>query len=272
MIFILVVLYNKTLRNSDTLKGLIDSSEQLRNMNALVFVWDNSPSQFLNNNDIGFLQERFSFQYYHCPNNKPLSFVYNNVIEKFLHLQEYKYLVVLDDDSKISPQYFDELKDILRSNNDLDIILPVAKNNDLIISPAKLFFVKGNYFKEIKSGVYKGKLLAVNSGMVIARSFIERINFRYDARLLSYGTDNYIMNVANSRHAKYYIMNSIFEHGYSFYDSDDFDKKAEVFRQIKRANRIAFSQNAFQVLMINMYNFASSLKNAVKHRSLKFFS
>jgi hypothetical protein len=272
MIYILVVLYNKSLQSSDTLKGLLNAAPQLQNMKASVLIWDNSSDSSLSNNDINFSQQKFSFEYYHCPSNKPLSYVYNNAIEKFLALTEYKYLVVLDDDSKISPAYFDELKNIMASNNDLDIILPVAKNNDLIISPAKLFFVKGNYFKKIKNGVYTGKLLAVNCGMAIAKSFIERNNFRYDTRLLSYGTDNYIMNVANNNHAKYYIMNSVFEHGYSFYDSTDSKKKAEVFSQIKRANRIAFSLNTFQVLMISLYNFAASFKNAVRHRSLKFFS
>jgi len=194
------------------------------------------------------------------------------VIEKFILADKYKYLIILDDDSKISSDYFDELKNITDSNDDLDIILPVAKNNNIIISPARLFFVKGNYFKTIKSGIYKGKLLAVNSGMAISRSFIEKNNFRYDQRLLSYGTDNYIMNFANRKHAKYYIMNSVFEHGYSFYDSSDFKKKAEVFSQIKRANKIAFSLSLGQLFMITVYNLAASFKHAIKHRSLKFFS
>lgn len=272
MIFCLVVLYNKSLYTSDTLKGLLSAAPQLQNMKASIFVWDNSNIASLNSNEIDFLSEKFSFEYYHCPSNKPLSYVYNKVIDKFVALSEYKYLVVLDDDSQILPEYFDELKNIIASHNNVDIILPVAKSNNVIISPAKLFFVKGKYFKKIKSGVYTGKLLAINSGMAIAKSFIELNNFRYDTRLLSYGTDNYIMNVANNNHAKYYIMNSVFEHGYSFYDCNDFKKKVEVFSQIKHANRIAFSLNAFQVLMISMYNFIASFKNAVKHRSLKFFS
>jgi hypothetical protein len=272
MVYILVVLYNKSLQQSDTLQGLLRSSATIQDMNASVLVWDNSARPCLSNDDRVLLGQQFSFEYQHCSSNEPLSHVYNLVIEKFLAHARYRYLVVMDDDSKVSPRYFDELRDIAGSVRDIDIILPVAKNKDLIISPAKRFFVKGNYFKDIKSGVYRGKLLAVNSGMAIARSFIERNRFRYDARLLSYGTDNYIMNVANKRHATYYIMNSVFEHGYSFYDSDDVTRKAEVFSQIKRANRIAFSLSFGQSLMIRIYNFSASLKNAIKHRSLRFFS
>jgi hypothetical protein len=272
MLYILVVVYNRSLQNSETLKGLIESSPLLKSINALVVVWDNSENASLGSDDITLLKQKFFFKYHHCPSNKPLSYVYNESIEKFIISGKYQYLVVLDHDSKILPGYFEELKNIIESNSNLDIILPVVKNNNILISPAKLFFVKGIYFKTIESGIYRGKLLAVNSGMAISRSFIEKNDFRYDARLQSYGTDNYIMNFANNKRAKYFIMNNLFEHGYAFYDNIDFKKKAEVFSQIKRANKIAFSLSFTQAIMITIYNLVSSFKNAFKHRSLRFFS
>ncbi|MGI8952519.1 MAG: hypothetical protein ACR2FN_13155 [Chitinophagaceae bacterium] len=272
MIYILVVLYNKSLQTSDTLQGLLQSSVIIKNINASVMVWDNSATPSLNNSDIAFLKQKFIFLYHHCPANKPLSYVYNNIIEKVSAHEQYKYLVLLDDDSKISSGYFQELSDVIQSTNNADIILPIAQNNNVIISPAKLFFVKGNYFKSIENGFYKGNLLAINSGMAISISFIKRYNFKYDSRLLSYGTDNYIMNFANKKKAKYYIMNSSFEHDYNFYNIKDFKKKAEVFSQIKQANKIAFSSNIIQSILISVYNLMASFKNAIKFRSLKFFS
>jgi hypothetical protein len=271
MVYILVVLYNRSLESSDTLKGILDSADFLKNINAFVFIWDNSEEKALSNKDITILTQKLSLSYYHCPSNKPLAEIYNEVFHKLSLSGEYKYLAIFDHDSNVSLEYFKELSYITQSYN-TDIILPVAKNNGIIISPAKLYFVKGNYFKVAPKGIYKGKLLAVNSGMAISLAFIKKNNFKYDYRLKNYGTDNYLMNFANSKETVYYIMNSSFEHGYSFYDHDDLYKKAEVFKQIKRANKIAFSLNIIQSVMINLYNLFASLKNAIKYKSLKFFS
>src|SRR4051794_38922819 len=109
----------------------MESCVLLKTISAFVLLWDNSNFSSLQAEDINLLKERFHFEYYHCPSNKPLSTVYNNVIEKFIAKNEYKYLIVLDDDSKISLDYFNELKNIIESNNDVDIILPVAKNNNI---------------------------------------------------------------------------------------------------------------------------------------------
>jgi hypothetical protein len=271
MIYILVVLYNKPLYDSYTLKGILESSHILQKANATVLIWDNSERASLSTADIELLKQKFNFLYNHCPANKPLSYVYNKVIECINASQQYKYLVLFDDDSKITAEYFIELFTATQSTN-ADFILPVAIHAGIIISPAKLFFVKGNYFKSIKSGPYEGKLLAINSGMAISLSFIRHNNFRYDLRLKSYGTDNYIMNFANYKRAKYYVMRTNFEHDYNFYETSDLQKKVEVFHKIKQANKIAFSFNAVQLIMINIYNFLASVKNSIKYKSLKFFS
>jgi len=272
MIFILVVLYNKSLETSETLKGLLENAYLLKKMNALVFIWDNSPMPVLTQTDLNLIEQNFFFQYHHCASNKPLAKIYNEIIEKLLESDKYKYFIVFDHDSNVSGNYFEELNNIVQLDKEIDIIRPLAINNGIIISPAKLFFIRGNYFRNIPNGLYNGKLLAVNSGMAISMSFISKTNFRYDKRLMSYGTDNFLMNFANQRNAKYYIMKASFLHGYNFYDFTDTQKKAKLFSQIKQANKIAFSLNIWQSIMIRLYNFFSSFKNAAKYKSFKFFS
>ncbi|CAN5685942.1 N/A [soil metagenome] len=271
MFLITVVLYNKSFDSSDTLKGLMESAEYLKSINAAVFLWDNSNSAYSNQN-LAFLQEKLSVEYYHAPENKPLSFIYNKAVSKLLALQQYSRLILLDDDSKISVAYFKEAVETINAYPALDILLPVVRNNNKIISPAKFYYLKGSYFKTIGSGIYKEKLFAINSGMIISRNFLRQYNFRYDERLANYGTDNYIMNFANDRKIAFYIMRYTMEHSLSFFDHPDINRRLEIFRQIKKANRIVFSTNKFQVVMISWYNFVSSLKNAIKYKSLKFFS
>jgi hypothetical protein len=80
------------------------------------------------------------------------------------------------------------------------------------------------------------------------------------------------MNFANKRKLDFYIMDFTMDHSLSFFDSVDIIRRVEIFRQIKKANRIVFSGNGLQVVMIRWYNFVSSFKNAIKYKSLKFFS
>jgi hypothetical protein len=272
MICVLVVLYNRGLQSSETLSGILRSDTILKGMNAFVNVWDNSPEPILNKGDIQLLEQKFNFEYEHCQNNKPLSDVYNSLIEKATKTEKYKYVVVLDHDSKITSSYFSELKSIIEASLEADFVLPVVKNKGIIVSPAKLFLVKGNYFTSINKGIYKGKLLAINSGMAISVSFIKRYKFRYSRGLKNYGTDNYIMNFANSVRASFYIMDSSFDHSLSFYDETDIREKAAVFSQIKKANKIVFSLNRKQKTAIHIYNILASLKNTIKYRSIRFLS
>ncbi|MEP6844369.1 MAG: hypothetical protein ABI861_00125 [Panacibacter sp.] len=271
MLFITVILYNKSLSTSDTLKGLIESSEYLQSINAYVLLWDNSNDAW-SKEDLDSVNCKLPVGYYHAPENKPLSFIYNSAIEKVLKENIYYYLVLLDDDSKITVAYFKEIVEVTENGKALEIILPVVTNNNKIISPAKFNYLKGSYFKTIDKGIYKGKLFAINSGMIISKSFLKQYNFRYDERLKNYGTDNYLMNFANEKKINFYILYYTMDHSLSFFDSPDINRRLEIFRQIKKANRIIFSSNKFQVVMISWYNFVSSLKNAIKYKSLKFFS
>lgn len=269
MFYILIVLYKKSLGESQTLQGIIDAAAIINATNSVVHIWDNSPSASLTEEDKSELNKKILVRYTSCTENKPLSFVYNTAI-RFLQTQEkLNYLVLLDHDSGISPAYFKELQAII-STGSPDIILPQAIFGDKIISPARLFLVKGKYFKNILPGIYSKKLLAVNSGMVISKNFLSKTEFMYDEQLLNYGTDNYFMNFSNKHGAVFYIMNFRFDHGYSFYELTDNIKRAEIFWQIKRANKLAFSSNILEFVCIHIYNFMASIKNAFKYRSFRF--
>jgi hypothetical protein len=273
MISVLIVLYNKSLQQSDTLRGIIDAAEILNNANASVLLWDNSLQPHLTQEDIFSVQQKISiFNYHHAPENISLSRIYNSFIEENISQKNNHYLILLDDDSKISAAYFNEVVSIINKNEAFDVLLPVVKNGDKIVSPAAFFYCKGNYFKSLESGICKQKLLAINSGMIISFSFIQKNNFRYNEQLNNYGTDNYFMNFANNHRARFYILNYSFDHSLNFFDNDDLEKKIEIFRQIKKANSIVFSSGKAQSLLIIIYNFAASFKNSLKYKSMKFFS
>src|SRR5436853_2525938 len=143
MIYILVVLYKKNLAESETLLGLLNAATTLQKMKACVHVWDNSPVESLTVAEKELLHNTFDFNYTHCPENRPLSYVYNIAIEQVTKNNVHDYLVLLDHDSKIGEPYFKELSEIIAFSKKPDVILPVAKFNNKLISPAKLFLVRG---------------------------------------------------------------------------------------------------------------------------------
>jgi len=106
--------------------------------------------------------------------------------------------------------------------------------------------------------------------MAISKQFLDRTGFLYHPSLLSYGTDNYLLNFANRHRAVYYIMQFSFIHGYSFYEVRENAKRAEIFWQIKKANKLAFSFSIIQSFSIGLYNLAASVKNALKYKSIKY--
>lgn len=271
MIYILVVLYKKSLQESETLRGIVSSASFLKNVDHTVHIWDNSPSEALSIGDKKLLNSLVKLEYTFCPENRPLSFVYNKAINFIKRQTNFTHLILLDHDSSISCEYFKEIYSLVQPGlPQADIILPQVKSGNIIISPAKFFLVKGIYFTKIDPGFCNKRLLAINSGMVISKKFLSATNFLYDERLLNYGTDNYFLNFANRHNAIFYIMQFSFTHGYSFYEEGDNDKRAEVFWQIKKANTLVFSAGLIQQVSIYIYNLIASIKNVLKYKSIRY--
>jgi hypothetical protein len=269
MFLILTVIYNKTTVNSDTLKGIMESADLLNEVGAMLLLHDNSTIR-LNSGELLKLKSVIEhLEYQHTPENLPLSKIYNNTIQKGLLTPQLKYLVLLDDDSKIDKEFFK--KAIEGAAGKHSLMIPVIKNQRIIRSPMISYTIKTSVLSTVNPGLIASKnMMAINSGMVISFEFLRSTRFQYDKRLTNYGTDNYFMKFYSTYSKNIFILDYMFNHSLSFFDSTDMSKKLKVFSQNKKASLIINSDNLFNYCQAFAYNVMSSIKNSVKYRSLKF--
>ena len=272
MILILVVLYEKKLANSSTLQFILESSKTINNINATLYLWDNSLVP-LDKLDISLLTSEIKkFCYNHNPQNSPLSLVYNTTIDKLINDNVYKFLIILDDDSNLGNTYFSTVISTVLLNPTIELFLPIITNHSVIISPSKYYIAKGINYKKLKPGIKSSKnKMAINSGMVIAKNFFNRTNFRYDTRLDNYGTDNYFMKKYSQNNLYFYVLNYAFKHSLSFYDNRNLHNKLIIYRKVKKANLIINKDQLFENIFTHVFFFLSSLRFSIKYKDINFF-
>lgn len=269
MLYILIVLYKKAITSSLTLQGILNSASILNQHKASICVWDNSPEKMVGE-DLNVLHNSFEkIKYKHTPGNSPLSVIYNTAIESAI-TSSCEYLILLDDDSKIDATYFEKIISVADKN--FDLIVPVVKNRGVIRSPMRSYIIKGFPFSHLEPGLKLARrMMAINSGMVISRKFLEETSFRYDLRLRNYSTDSYFMKFYATVRKNLYVLDYTFDHSLSFFDTGDLNRKLTIFKEAKHSNLIVYSDNYFNYLLACTANFFSSVKYSLKHRTLRFF-
>jgi hypothetical protein len=265
-ITILVCLYNKSISESATLQSLISSSNIIKN--SKVYIWDNSPTK-LNSKSLEFLTTIFeNLVYKHTPENVVLSKVYNSVIDE--EKETLSYLALFDDDSEIPISYFEELEKEIELNPSINLFIPQIYSASILVSPAKDYYIKAFLMKKTKIGIINSNYVtAINSGMVISnRIFIE--GFRYDEKLNFYGTDNYFMYRYIQKNRNLVVLNVKIIHDLSFNDAENLHNKIRIFKEIKRANSIIYSDNKVKKSIVLFNNYIVSIKLSLKYKSLDF--
>lgn len=269
-ILFLVVVFNKSFDESDTLKSLKEG-QSIFGSSAQLIVWDNSMLPQL---DIDTLKNNFltlnGVSYTNTKQNLGISEIYNKVINS--NLGKHKWLVLLDDDTWLTEEYFKEIILLLQTNKDSYLFLPRIISNNTLVSPAKLYYFFGRYLSYIEPGITPSKhLMAINSGMVIKLSYFEKYDFRYDEYLRFYGTDNNFMMSYSRNVSECYVMQSELSHSLSQFDlNESVEKKAYRFRQILKGTLHLNRKNYFVYILAHIYVLCKSVISSVKYRSFKF--
>lgn len=257
MLYAIVVVYNKKCENSLTLNAI---KKYNRKINVIVF--DNSEKNF-NNEDYC---NKNNYKYYTMNKNMGLSKAYNYVL-KNIDKNPNDYLIVLDDDTDLNDQYFEEVFEQI-SLNKYDILLPIVKSNDIIISPSKIQFnCRVKTIKNINE-VNNKNITAINSGMVVRLSVYEKVIYNEDM-FLDY-IDHDFMKQVRINEFKINILNS--EIIQSFSRNEKGSLKGALFRfNIYRKDFKIYCKNCNRMIFyyINILKFR--IKQCIKYRSFKFF-
>ncbi|WP_243431751.1 glycosyltransferase [Clostridium botulinum] len=159
MIVVSIVVYNKKIEESITYKRVKNISRP----NIRILVVDNSEIDFGNKE---YCKENV-IEYISMCGNKGLSKAYNVVIENCKQ-QNIDVIVLSDDDTEITEEYFDELDKALFDKATTDIFAPIIYGQDgVIYSPNEFNFVKNHFISSPEQEVSQERFNAIASCLAI---------------------------------------------------------------------------------------------------------
>lgn len=269
---VIITLYRKKPKESSTIVSLSKFSSAFKK-NIRVLIWDNSPEELQEAQRLVLtkLLEGSDFEYIHNKGeNRPLSKIYNDSIN---YAKADEFVVIFDDDSVFSEEMFSVAKKAINSNPDIDLFLPVVYFKKDIVSPAYKKLFKGDFLKQVPTGIMKCKnRTAINSGMIIKAEYLKNGFPGYDERITFYGTDDDFMSRYNETHKEFYVIDYKMQHTLNFYSTNElFEKKAARYVNQRKALFIIMRRKGLAVyLATQIYWFLYSIKYALCQRNAKF--
>lgn len=230
-LYAILVVYNKSVMDSVSYKFIRDNQKTIK-----LYVVDNS-NVSNNNKDI---VDNDGFHYISMNGNKGLSKAYNSALDKIKEdNSELKgKVVILDDDTELNKDYFQNIDGF-----DADILLPVIKDGDTVISPCidrNGIYVPWDGIKEEQN------FSAINSGMVIDLSIFR--NYRYDENLFLDYVDHKFM--ADMKTKNIQVMNSVLYQKFSGSDASDVKGSMNRLRIFKKDSRYFYRDNYLKYLLV----------------------
>ncbi|WP_071340821.1 glycosyltransferase [Maribacter sp. 1_2014MBL_MicDiv] len=159
---VIVVLYKNNLEESDSFQSILKMN---KNGEALsVYIYDNSPfPQKIKTYD------NLNIYYTHDEKNSGISKAYNSGA-KFAKEKEKKWILVLDQDTKLPDSLLNEFDKAIKKHSNIFLFVPkLVLRDGRIFSPFKYRFKRGFHLKKIDSGIHPlTEYAPVNSGMLIS--------------------------------------------------------------------------------------------------------
>lgn len=199
MIYFVIVLYNKYLEDSYSLKSVISNF----NRNEIIVIDNSDRERFLfwNKNNV-----KGNITYIQNKKNIGLSKSYNKVLKHIgkKALSGGNYICWLDDDTILDKYFFKEL--FLQTKNNYDIIVPEIVGQDgVIYSPNEKGFLKNKLVLNRNKKLNVGKFNAINSCLTVKTSIYN--NYFYDERLFLDQVDQLFFDFIRINNPTFKILN-----------------------------------------------------------------
>ena len=200
-IFPVIVVYNKAIADSITLKRIGESDIPHNN----VVVVDNSTSDY----GVGDYCKFLGYNYISMNGNAGLSKAYNKALEFLWARAEVDDLVMwLDDDTDVPPEYFNTLQSEAEGNPSADVFMPVIIGQDRgIYSPNEGGFMKSKFMKTENEEIDMSKINGINSCLAVRYRVFD--NYRYTEDLFMDLTDNQFFDDMRHRGAVVKIIRTV---------------------------------------------------------------
>ena len=173
-IYIVVVVYNKELSDSVTIKKI----DNINIKNIEIVVIDNSTISTSNEK----IANSMGYHYLNMNGNKGLSKSYNialNYINNELNAKDNDYILWMDDDTEISNDYLKKINNEFESEELHDIYAPIVVGQDgKIYSPNSFRYLKNKLIDNLNDIGKIKKYNAINSCLCVCLSVYK--DYRYD--------------------------------------------------------------------------------------------
>lgn len=221
---ILIVLYNKTIEESQSYASLISQNIDYKSID--LFLWNNGPKK-ISPNTLECVQHRFnSIELIETVDNQALSVIYNKASARNTE----NFLIILDDDSSLSKEY---IENALTCKNE-QCLVPLITHNNTIQSPR----IKKKKVSSLELPKNRDGFVSISSGLVIGSNIRKELKTlfgdTFDERFYLYGIDTtFCLRLGQSKLLKSLRIIPGFEHSYSKMESES--KTVTEFRMKERA-------------------------------------
>lgn len=213
--FCVVVTYNIKINESVSIKN-INNINNINDNDINIIVADNSDFSDIKNINCKECKE-LGITYLNMGGNKGLTKAYNealNYIENLINNNEKDIVVWLDDDSEISKQYFNVLKENLQNFPDIDIFTPLILGQDgKFWSPNKHRFFRNKQLKTGKEDIKNNEFNAINSCTAVRWQVYT--NYRYDQNLFLDQVDHDFFRDQRKLNRKFKKIDVVIKHNFS---------------------------------------------------------
>jgi len=263
-ILCVIVLYNKNLNDSVSYNSLLKHSVNF-SIELKKIIYNNS-----NNIKIPFSE---NYLVYNSEKNTMLSGAYNYALKK---ADEYgvKWLLLLDQDSLLNPDYFSELEKALAltSLENTAAIVPILENNGKLLSPILNCSEQNVWWfqKQIcKPGYYNGYITAFNSGALFNVNFFNSIggfSNKYPLDRLDYWC--FLQLYKNRK--KTYVLDAVLEHDLSILDYDKNMNLARYKSILNAETAFAKETGIFSLTLYKLLIFVRCIKQLFFTKNKKY--
>lgn len=217
MIYALVVVYNKSCADSNSIKDIQKIAPDIS-----VIIYDNSTKNY--GNEEFCMKQKFT--YFSQNTNIGISKAYNYVVDHMI-FNDGDYIIMLDDDTHLTQEYLNEAINTANTKK-YDVILPIVQANGKIISPYNYYMNCRSKMVEDPKELVLSKVSGINSGMVINTSLFKKV--RYNEELFLDYVDYDFMRRVHSVNARITIMKSRIDQEFQFFNYDKKNMSGALFR------------------------------------------
>jgi GT2 family glycosyltransferase len=245
---IVVVLYKIKLADSVTLQTLSKIKSQLTKYTSLLLFENATNSKQTNSSVLKKLIAKYqNVKYQYTYENSGIVKAYNLAYQQIVDTTT-NWLLLLDQDTSISTDYFDEISNFISISPQNNIILvPRLSTGKHIFAPTRDILKR----RPLTCGSYKlnphGYFSTVNSGMLISKQFLDSIH-GFNNKFWLDGLDHWICSKLREKSAHVQVSNAILVHELSVNSSDGIS--------IQRLQNILHAE---QLLWFESYNFTYKL-------------